>query len=330
MIVKRGRERVESAPGAGLSGTKARHRGTARSRPSGDVVHATRRPSALTERESISPVNGAPFGPSARLASTVAPVAVSRTTCCVLIGARVITATVGVGAPGSHRVFPYVRPSVGKPPMRPAPAPPQHPPMNRTFTAFWMRGGVLSFGLAACGSGGGSGTQPAQTTPTPAPSQHALPGGLTPPGAQLAFGKPAKVGWVPLSTVSAGGPRKTITLQVSVENIQKGTLDDFKNVQLDSEQKRATPYYVKVRGTALGAPAPASDDPDVTFRAIDDRGQAQPSVTFLGTFSRCNDTRPPRPFRSGASYESCLTYLIPGGGSITSVRWNDGPTRGQA
>jgi hypothetical protein len=236
----------------------------------------------------------------------------------------------------SHRVFPYVRRVVGKPPMRPAARLPQHRDMNRTLTATWMLGGVLSLslGLAACGGGGGGGstaasTQPANTThKTPAP-RPAAGGGLTPPGAQLSFGKPAKVGWVPLTTVSSGGPRKTIPLQISVESIDKGTLGDFKNVQLDSEQKQATPYYVKVRVTNLGATPPAGNDPDVTFRAIDDRGQAQPSVTFLGTFARCDDRQPPKPFKRGASYESCLTYLMPGGGSITSVRWNDGPLDGK-
>jgi hypothetical protein len=155
--------------------------------------------------------------------------------------------------------------------MRRAARLPQHRDMNRTLTATWMLGGVLSLslGLAACGGG---------------------------------------------STAAS---------------IQKGTLGDFKNVQLDSAEKQTTPYYVKVRVTNLGATPPAGNDPDVTFRAIDDRGQAQPSVTFLGTFSRCDDKQPPKPFKRGASYESCLTYLMPGGGSITSVHWNDGPLDGK-
>jgi hypothetical protein len=206
--------------------------------------------------------------------------------------------------------------------------------MNRTLIATGMLGGVLSIGLAACG---GSGNKPASTPQSSPPQQQqqqqqqqpVLSGGLTPPGAQLTFGKPAKVGWVPLSTATSGGARKPITLQVSVESIEKGTLADFKNVQLDSQEKQATPYYMKVRVTNLGATPPAGNDPDVTFRAIDDRGQAQPSVTFLGTFSRCNDRQPPKPFNRGASYESCLTYLIPGGGSIVSARWDDGPLDGK-
>jgi hypothetical protein len=35
-------------------------------------------------------------------------------------------------------------------------------------------------------------------------------------------------------------------------------------------------------------PGPDSD-PAITFTAIDDRGQEQQSITFLGTFSRCDD-----------------------------------------
>lgn len=54
---------------------------------------------------------------------------------------------------------------------------------------------------------------------------------------------------------------------------------------------------------------------------IDDRGQEQSSVTFFGTFDRCDDTSAPNPMKPGDSYESCLTYLVPGGGSIASAQW---------
>src|SRR6266516_3883071 len=49
------------------------------------------------------------------------------------------------------------------------------------------------------------------------------------------------------------------------------------------------------------------------------------SIAFLGTFQRCDDKTPPRPFTNGKSYHSCLAYLIPGGGSIQKVQWNNGP-----
>jgi hypothetical protein len=65
--------------------------------------------------------------------------------------------------------------------------------------------------------------------------------------------------------------------------------------------------------------------PAITFNAIDDRGQQQQSITFLGTFSRCDDPMPPKQFVAGQTYQSCLAYLIPGGGSIQKVQWDNGP-----
>ena len=117
--------------------------------------------------------------------------------------------------------------------------------------------------------------------------------------------------------------KKTYKLDVTVLKIEKGTIDDFKNVNLDAAQKKSTPYYVSVRVSNPGAEVPVkSDDPDIRFDGIDDRGQEQGSVTFFGTFDRCDDTSAPAPFTTGKSYESCLTYLLPGGGSIQQVNWS--------
>ena len=103
-------------------------------------------------------------------------------------------------------------------------------------------------------------------------------------------------------------------------------MSDFRNIDLNASERKSTPYYVQVRVTALGSTAPPADsDPAITLNAIDDRGQQQESITFLGTFSRCDDSTPPKPFVSGKSYQSCLAYLIPGGGSIQKVEWADGP-----
>jgi hypothetical protein len=76
------------------------------------------------------------------------------------------------------------------------------------------------------------------------------------------------------------------------------------------------------RGHELAGPVAG---PAITFAAIDDRGQEQQSITFLGTFSRCDDPMPPKQFVIGKTYQSCLAYLIPGGGSIQRVQWDNGP-----
>jgi hypothetical protein len=215
--------------------------------------------------------------------------------------------------------------------------------MQRSRIAALVMGGFLALGVAACGGSAGSGSSQAGSTPvasaaSSAPSTQASSTkpadsgtSLTPPGTKLGFNQQARVGWVPPSKFSISRAHKAIPLEVSVEGIERGTLSDFKNVQLDANERSATPYYVKVRVTNLGAGGgSANDDPALAFRAIDDRGQPQSSVTFIGDFQRCNDTLPPKPFSHGKSFDTCLTYLMPGGGSIQSVDWNDGPSSANA
>jgi len=114
--------------------------------------------------------------------------------------------------------------------------------------------------------------------------------------------------------------KKTYKLDVTVLKIEQGTIGDFKSIELDAAQKKSTPYYVSVRVSNPGPEVPVKDDdPDVRFDGIDDRGQEQRSLTFIGTFERCDDKNAPTPFTNGKSYESCLVYLIPGGGSIQQV-----------
>ncbi|MEU3463799.1 hypothetical protein ABZ721_28095 [Streptomyces sp. NPDC006733] len=196
---------------------------------------------------------------------------------------------------------------------------------------------VLASALTACGGSGSSGSgAPATGTPTTAAKSAqppaAAPGsgsdGLTPVGTRLALGKDATVAWVPPSVylASKNAALKGFRLQVTVESIEKGSIEDFKNVQLNANERAATPYYVTVSVKALGTAAPTGDDdPDLTLKAYDDRGQPQASVIFLGEFKRCADNKAPKPFANGKSYKSCLTYLMPGGGSIQDVRWNGGP-----
>jgi hypothetical protein len=214
--------------------------------------------------------------------------------------------------------------------------------------AAWAITAIAVPGLAAC-SGSSPGASSAGPGTSSSPSQSAASqsqgsgqsdtsgqavakgGALTPPGTHLSLDRAATVGWVPPTQYSATRANKALKLQVTVISIQKGTIADFQNVNLNASQRKDTPYYVTVRVTALGGTAPpANSDPAIAFRAIDDRGQAQQSITFLGTFSRCDEATPPKPFVNGKSYQSCLAYLMPGGGSIQKVEWNDGPSKANA
>jgi len=184
---------------------------------------------------------------------------------------------------------------------------------------------AVAMGLVACGYD--SDDSEAEKTSTegtaataPAPASK---GGYTPPGTKLAVGQTATVGWA-APTLSLKTPGKVIKLQVTVVSLEKGTDADLKGIDLNADQRGSTPYFLKVKVQNLGAKAPPSDEPDLGFDAFDDRRQEQGSVTFIGDFPRCEDNRKPEPFTRGKSYESCLTYLVPGG-SIKEVRWNDGP-----
>ena len=197
--------------------------------------------------------------------------------------------------------------------------------ITRSFAALACVG--IGLGLAACGGGKSKQSSPPGTTTattpsiTPSTSNSVTSGAKTQPGAKLKVGQTAHVTFKPLNAPAAS--KKTYKLDVTVLKIEKGTIDDFKNVDLDAAQKKSTPYYVSVRVSNPGAEVPVkNDDPDIRFDGIDDRGQEQGSVTFFGTFERCDDTSAPAPFTTGKSYESCLTYLLPGGGSIQQVHWS--------
>lgn len=206
--------------------------------------------------------------------------------------------------------------------------------MRARGAAALIAGVVLATGVAACGGDdeeSDNASAPPQSTAT-APAETGADtaadsggsGELTPPGTKLSVGETATVGWNPPS-LSSGGRPKSITLEVTVVSLEKKSTDDLEGVNLDDEQKSSTPYFLKVRMKNLGERGPEGDQPDLSFDAIDDRGQEQGSITFIGDFPPCEDKDPPKPFTRGKEYETCLTYLVPGGGSIEEVRWKDGP-----
>jgi hypothetical protein len=166
-------------------------------------------------------------------------------------------------------------------------------------------------------------TTEAATTPTTTDDGggSSAGGGHTEPGATLKLGEAAHVTYKPLS---ATDEKNLFEVDATAVKIEKGSIDDFKNIDLDEEQKSATPYYVTVKIENTGKEIPLGDsdgDPDLKFAAFDDRAQEQGSITFLGDFPRCEDTDAPKPFAKGKSYQSCLTFLVGGDGSISDVRW---------
>jgi hypothetical protein len=196
---------------------------------------------------------------------------------------------------------------------------------------------ILALGATGCGSssansqsGGSSSasssaaaaastTAAVASTSAAGSSTAAAGSGAAPkPGAKLAVGQPVTLPFD--TTTSSGGNGPSYKLQVTVTSIRKGTLADFKGIQLDASEKAGIPYYVSVTLTNLGPGAINSEtnDPTGAIQGIDNTGEPQDDITFLfGNFAPCPQTTLPNPLKPGKTVKTCLTFLIPGG--ITKV-----------
>lgn len=156
----------------------------------------------------------------------------------------------------------------------------------------------------------------AATTDTgpPADSDAAGSGALTAAGSTLQIGAAATIAYDDASK------HLKSTITVAPTKIDKGAIGDFKNINLDADQKTATPYYASVTVRNIGKGDLSGTDPASYIDGIDDRGQRQNEIIFFGDFERC-DGSDPKSLKPGESYDTCLTYLIPKGGSIVGMRW---------
>ena len=174
--------------------------------------------------------------------------------------------------------------------------------------------------LAACG---GDDEEP--TTPAPAATtttEDKVPSGVTKPGTTVKVGEEATLLLTPLG--GSFDDKRRFKINASVTEIKKVSASDLKGVNLDAEQKEATPYFATIEITNPGKALPKDDDPGVRFEAVDDRGQEHNNVIFIGDFEACNTADPPQPFGNGKKYETCHVYLIPGGGTLEGVAWSSG------
>jgi hypothetical protein len=200
--------------------------------------------------------------------------------------------------------------------------------IGAALAALALAGGVAACGGSSSSSSGASGaaapaasstttTATSGTTTTASTTSASSSGSTVPPGTKLSIGQSAKVAFTPAGSTDKS---KASTLQVTVESFDKGSLSDFNGIQLDANEKASTPVYVKVHVTNLG---PANIDVDSSAAAIegvDNTGNNQSSVTFIGDFPKCPDAASTKPLPAGKSYDDCLTFLVPGG--ITKVSYN--------
>jgi hypothetical protein len=198
--------------------------------------------------------------------------------------------------------------------------------------------GVLALALSACGgASGGSATTAstassassaspttssatASTNAAGATSSAPAPAGgsaKAAPGTKLTVGQETTVAFHP---PGAKDKSTDSTLKVAVRSFDKGTLGDFNGIQLDASERAGTPFYVRVHVTNLGPHAISVDAASAAIEGVDTTGTTQQSVTFIGDFPHCPDNATTTPLPPGKAYDSCLTFLVPGG--ITKVAYS--------
>jgi len=169
-----------------------------------------------------------------------------------------------------------------------------------------------SASTASTGTGGGS----ASTTTAATTASGSATAGVTKPGTGLSAGQTATVAYTPLTSSGNGKQR---TLKITVASIRTGSSADLKGIDLSGAPKGAVPQYATVTVTNLG---PLSIDVDGTsdaIQGIDHSGNQQSPVSFIGDFPPCDQNSSTTPVGAGASFHTCLTYLVSGG--ITKVGW---------
>ncbi len=177
---------------------------------------------------------------------------------------------------------------------------------------------VMTLPLAACGSSSGSSNagSSASAASGAGSTSSSAKSGTTAPGTGLSLGQTATVTYTPLTSSGSGKPR---TLKVTVASIRNGTSADLKAADVSGAPKGALPQYATVTVTNLG---PLSIDVDGTsdaIQGIDHGGNQQDPVSFIGDFPPCNENSSTTPVAAGASFHTCLTYIVSGG--ISKVGW---------
>jgi hypothetical protein len=180
--------------------------------------------------------------------------------------------------------------------------------------------------MAAVVAGCGSSSSKTSNTTTAASATVASPttapaggtGQLTTVGSQLKIGQTAIIAFKDLSH-----PATKSTIAVTPLSLEKGSAaTDLKGIRLDASQQVSTPYFVRVRFANIGTGDLSGTFPNASVRGVDDRKQDQSSVTFIGDFPRCSETKAPAGFTHGKAFTTCQTFLIPSGGSLAGVKWS--------
>jgi hypothetical protein len=142
------------------------------------------------------------------------------------------------------------------------------------------------------------------------PGSHAK---LTPSGAKLQVGQTADVAYE-VSTVS----EVTSTLAITVSAVQKGSISDLKDFDLDAQSKEGVPFYVAADFRNVGTRPIEISGIFGDLNVYDKQGETIDSITLLGDFPKCQGTEPTT-LAVGSQFTECDVYIAPARKPATSV-----------
>ena len=180
--------------------------------------------------------------------------------------------------------------------------------------AVTLLGVVVGIATAACGVDAAD-----LATSSPAftiPGIQSLPPAAATPGTTLTHGKPAKVLFV------VNGKRRGL-ISISIDSVRTGRTSDLANFTMNAGTKASTPYYANVtvtnvgRGHIGGAPVP--------LYGVNGHHTLLPAAVLKGGFKKCQVDRIPGDLGNGASFSTCLMFLAPAHGRLTSVEFEYAP-----
>jgi hypothetical protein len=161
---------------------------------------------------------------------------------------------------------------------------------------------LVSIAAVSCGDGNDSAT--------PASGIATLPAAAATPGTTMRQDQRAKVLFV------VHDERKSL-ISLAVDSVRTGRTSDLENFILDAQAKSSTPYYVDVTVTNVGggriggAPVP--------LYGVNGHNTLLPAADLRGSFKKCQADRFPRHLGKGRSFSTCLMFLSPRHGKLTSV-----------
>ena len=175
---------------------------------------------------------------------------------------------------------------------------------------------VGTVSLSACGASGPSkadASTSASTSPSASPTPSVpVPSGvtLTDAGTKLSFGQTATVPYEP-------NDKRASVLALTVTGATRAKLKDFSAYVLDKRTKASTPYYVHVKVKNVGTGDVGGTD--VPLWAVNQQNVLIHSSSFTNSFTKCPSPTLPARFGPSATMTTCLVYLVPDGGTMTSV-----------